>query len=336
MEKPMPLPLELVLNVITNSLPKYSNVILAPSHPITQTLLSFTLVCHETRRVANRYLREYCVYLSSEARLRAFLLEIPNRPEIRNINSLFLAPFCNQTIDDLPTASWVRELFSYTCLSLKRLIIDIPLRSLYPENDHLAVRTVLREGFERLENLEELVSVRDELFLSTTHHHGNHADAPVWTGWSKLRRLALYNVDADSDFWCRIAFAPALETVVLTRADNLRDSNIKKAFLKHADRRLKVLLINVEEDQIRFSHLPRGNWDKVDPEKKVTIMTYNVPCPFEEDDAIESCQEHVRIGAEQGTIWEWEGEQIQHQPKISEPRDPVLRRNEYEVRAGNT
>jgi hypothetical protein len=332
MEKPMPLPLELVLNVITNSLPKYSNVILAPSHPITQTLLSFTLVCHETRRLANRYLRQYCVYLSSEARLRAFLLEIPNRPEICNINALFLAPFGNQTIDDLPTASWVRELFNYTCFSLKRLIIDIPLRSLYPENDHLAVRTVLREGFERLENLEELVSVRDELFLSTTHWD----DAPVWTGWSKLRRLALYNVDADSDFWRRVALAPALETVVLTRADSLRNSNIKKAFLKHTDRRLKVLLINVEEDQIRFSHLSRGNWDKLDPEKRVTIMTYNVPCPFEEDDPIESCQEHLRIGAEQGTIWEWEGEQIQHQPKISEPRDQVMRRNEYEVRAENT
>jgi hypothetical protein len=334
MEKPMPLPLELVLNVITNSLPKYSNVMLAPSHPITQTLLSFTLVCHETRRVANRYLRQYCVYLSSEARLRAFLLEIPNRPEIRNVNALFLAPFGNQTIDDLPTATWVRELFNYTCLSLKRLIIDIPLRSLYPEDDHLAVRSVLREGFERLENLEELVSVRDELFLSITHH-GPRTEAPVWSGWSKLRHLALYNVDANTDFWRRVALAPTLESLVLTRADGLWDFNIKKVFLKHTDRKLKVLLINVEEDQIRFSHLPRDNWDKLDPEKKVTIMTYNVPCPFEEDDPIETCQEHVRIGAEQGTIWEWEGEQIQHQPKISEPSDQGLRRNQYEIRQEN-
>lgn len=313
----MPLPLELVLNVITNSLPKYPNVLLAPSHPITQTLLSFTLVCHETRRVANRYIRQYCVYLSSEARLRAFLLEIPNRPEIRNINSLFLAPFTGNTIDDLPTATWVRELLNYTCLTLKRLIIDIPLRSLYPENDHLAVRAILREGFQRLENLEELVSVRDELFLSITHHGG---EPPVWRSWTKLRRLALYNVDADSYFWRNVGQMPALETVVLTRADSLRDFNIKKEYFKHANRALKVLLINVEEDQIRFSHLPRINWDKLDPEKKVTIMTYNVPCPFEEDDPIEICQEHVRIGAENGTIWEWEGEQIQHQPKISDIR----------------
>ncbi|KAF2788006.1 hypothetical protein K505DRAFT_329264 [Melanomma pulvis-pyrius CBS 109.77] len=317
MENPMPLPLELVLNVITNSLPKYPNVLLAPSHPITQTLLSFTLVCHETRRVANRYIRQYCVYLSSEARLRAFLLEIPNRPEIRNINSLFLAPFTGNTIDDLPTATWVRELFNYTCLNLKRLIIDIPLRSLYPENDHLAVRAILREGFQRLENLEELVSVRDELFLSITHHGG---EPPVWRSWTKLRRLALYNVDADSYFWRNVGQMPTLETVVLTRADSLRDFNIKKEYFKYANRPLKVLLINVEEDQIRFSHLPRINWDKLDPEKKVTIMTYNVPCPFEEDDPIEICQEYVRIGAENGTIWEWEGEQIQHQPKISDIR----------------
>ena len=317
MDNPMPLPLELVLSVITNSLPKYRNVILSPSHPITQTLLSFTLVCHETRKVANRYLRQYCVYLSSEARLRAFLLEIPHRPELRQTDSLFLAPFDGGTIDDLPTASFVRELFNYTCGSLKRLIIDIPLRSLYPENDHLAVRTVLREGFQKLENLEELVSVRDELFLSITHHGG---ELPVWKFWPKLRRLALYNVDADSDFWRDVAHMKALETVVLTRADGLRDNNIKKAYFKHADRRLKVLLINVEEDQIRFSNMPRINWDKIDAMKKMTIMTYNVPCPFEEDDPVDICQDYVRIGAENGTVWDWEGEQIQHQPRVSDAR----------------
>ncbi|KAF2714855.1 hypothetical protein K504DRAFT_445788 [Pleomassaria siparia CBS 279.74] len=317
MEVSMPLPLELVLNVITNSLPKYPNVILAPSHPITQTLLSFTLVCHETRRIANRYLRQYCMYLSSERRLRAFLLEIPNRPELRNIESLFLAPFDGHTIDDLSTAMWVRELFSFTCNSLKRLIIDVPLRSLYPETDHLAVRAVLREAFVKLENLEELVSVRDELFLSVTHH-GN--EPPVWKSWIKLRRLALYNVDASPGFWRSVGQMPALETVVLTRADSLRESNIKKEYFKNGDRALNVLLINVEEDQVRFSQIPRINWDKLDPQKRVTIFTYNVPCPFEEDDPIDICQEHVRIGAESGTLWDWRGEQIQHLPKVSNAR----------------
>ncbi len=51
--KPMHLPLELVLIVITCSVPK-PGVLLRPSHPITQTLLSFTLVCHETRKVVRR------------------------------------------------------------------------------------------------------------------------------------------------------------------------------------------------------------------------------------------------------------------------------------------
>ncbi|KAH7390517.1 hypothetical protein BKA66DRAFT_459109 [Pyrenochaeta sp. MPI-SDFR-AT-0127] len=92
MNKPMPLPLELVLNIITCSLPS-PDVILDSSHPITKTLNSFTLVCHETKRLANRYLLGHCVYLDSSTRLRSFLLEVPTRPELRNVTCLSLSPF---------------------------------------------------------------------------------------------------------------------------------------------------------------------------------------------------------------------------------------------------
>ncbi|KAF2253973.1 hypothetical protein BU26DRAFT_516226 [Trematosphaeria pertusa] len=308
--KPMHLPLELVLNVITCSLPK-PNVLLTPSHPITQLLYSFALVCKETRRVANRYLRQHCLYLSSELRLRSLLLTIPTRPDLRSITALFLAPF-GETIDDQPTATWVRELFSYTCTTLKRLIIDIPLRSLYPEHDHLGVRNILREGFQRLEQLEEFVSVRDELFLDITWH----GDEPAfWRHWPKLRRLALYNPDTHADFWRGVAKNPQLETLVLTRADGLRDVNIKAEYFQRASRPLKVLLINVEDDQVRFGNMRRFAWDAVDPKMKMTIATYNVPL-FEEENPIEGCQEYVKTGAEHGTLWDWEGEIIQHPPRI--------------------
>jgi hypothetical protein len=312
--KPMHLPLELVLNVITCSLPK-PNVLLRPAHPITQLLLQFTLVCHETRRVANRALRDHCVYLSSEVRLSSLLLAIPNaRPDLSQITALFLAPF-GETIDDQPTATWIRELLQYTCTTLKRLIIDIPLRSVDPERDHLGVRNILREGFERLEHLEEFVSVRDELFLNLYWHGGEPA---FWTKWPKLRRLAVYNAASHPSFWRDVAKMANLETIVMTRADGLREYDIKSQYFRHCNKPLKVLLINIDSQQMRYGNFRRGNWDAADPKKLMTIMTYNIPL-FMDDDPIEVCQDYVRIGAEHGTLWDWEGEIIQHPPRFDQP-----------------
>jgi hypothetical protein len=308
--KPMPhLPLELVLNIITCSLPK-PNVLLAPSHPITQLLLSFTLVCKETRRLANSGLLQHCVYLFQESRLSSYLLTIPSRPDLRSVTALFLAPF-GDTIDNLPTATWIRELFGFTCLTLKRLIINIPLRTCYPEEDHLGVRTVLREGFSMLENLEEFVSVRDELFLQIR----DGREPAFWTRWKRLKRLAVYNPDADIRFWQDVAKMPELETVVLTRADSIRETNIKKTYFALCQRPIKVLLFNVDECQVRFTKMLRGSWDTVDPERKMTIATYTIPLLFEDDCPVETCQDYVRTGAETGMLWQWEGDVIQHPPK---------------------
>lgn len=316
--KPMHLPLELVLNVITCSLPK-PNVLLRPAHPITQLLLQFTLVCHETRRVANRALREHCVYLSSEARLCSLLLAIPSaRPDLRHITALFLAPFGN-TIDDQPTATWIRELFNYTCTTLRRLIIDIPLRSVDPERDHLGVRNILREGFQRLEHLEEFVSVRDELFLDLNWHGG---EPEFWTRWPKLRRLAIYNPAVHPSFLRDVAKMTNLETLVMTRADGLREYDMKYQYFRHCNRPLKVLLINIDSQQMRYGNFKRGNWDTADPRKLMTIMTYSIP-QFMDDDPIEVCQDYVRIGAEYGTLWDWEGEVIQHPPRFDRPSEPA-------------
>jgi hypothetical protein len=42
-----------------------------------------------------------------------------------------------------------------------------------------------------------------------------------------------------------------------------------------------------------------------DPERKMTIATYTIPVPFEDDCPAETCQDYVRIGAETGTLWDW-------------------------------
>ncbi|PVI07603.1 hypothetical protein DM02DRAFT_608694 [Periconia macrospinosa] len=315
--KSIHLPIEIVLNIITCSLPK-SNVLLDPAHPITQLLVTFTLVCHETRKLATRYLCQHCIYLSSGPRLSSYLLTIPSRPELCNISALFLAPF-GGTIDDQPTARWVRELLNYTCTTLKRLVIDIPLRSLYPEDDHLGVRDILRQGFQRLQNLEEFVSVQDELYLSVQDRFDtNNNERAFWRNFPKLKRLAVYNPMIDHLFWEDVAAMSNLECLVLTRADGLRDrngSNFKTEYFHHCDRPLKVLLINTESHQVRYGNMRRHRWDEVDPEKKMTIMTYSIPLLFD-DDHIAVCQDYVKIGAQYGTLWDWEGEIIQHRPSF--------------------
>ncbi|KAF9696822.1 hypothetical protein EKO04_005209 [Ascochyta lentis] len=309
-------PLELVLNIITCSLPA-SDAILPPSHDVTKLLLAFTLVCHETRRLANHHLRERCVYLSSSQRLSSYLLAIKNEPELRNATALFLSPF-QETIDDLPLCCWVRELFNYTCVTLKRLVIDIPLRSLYPEDDHLAVRRVLREGFERLENLEEFVSTRDELYLEVTDGVRHPA---VWRSWKKLKRLALYNVDLTFYFWQDVARLPAIETVVLSRSDGNDESLDDWAeYFKSTERPFKLIMLGSERrrlipDRLLSGRIKNRNEVVNIPMMRSTWLQHTI------DFSIEDCQSFVREHAEKGTLWNLEQGTIpcNARPYVDEP-----------------
>jgi hypothetical protein len=337
--KPMYLPLELVLNVITCSLPK-PNVLLAPSHPITQLLLTFTLVCKETRQLANKYLLQHCLYFSHRRRLSSYLSTIRSRPELGNVTAVFLAPFLNRgRIDDYPTSCAVRELFQLTCRTLKRCIIDMPLARGNEAYSGASDRCdhALLDGLKLLENLEEFVSVRGGTSLALNPSH----TLDLSTHWKRLKRLAVYYPYVKDEFWWRLAKIPALETVVLTRAHGLRgfrESNIKREYFRYSQtpypgeinpgtevassyssycqRPIKVIFLNVEEEQVNFYRFPRADWDEADPERKMTIMTYSIPLLFEGDDPGEVCQNYVRMGAENATLWDWEGEIIQHPPQL--------------------
>lgn len=310
------LPLELVLNIITCSLPM-SDAILPPSHDVTKLLLTFTLVCRETRRLANRYLRERCVYLSSSTKLSSYILAITDEPGLRNATTLLLSPF-GETIDDLPVCSWVRELFNYTCGTLRRLVIDIPLRSLYPEDDHLAVRRVLREGFERLENLEEFVSTRDELYLEVTDGARHPA---VWRSWKKLRRLALYNVDLTFYFWQDLARLPALETLVLSRSDGNDETLDDWAeYFKITERPFKLIMLGSERRRMVPDRLLAG---RIKNRKEVVDvpMMRSIWLHHTIDFSIEECQDFVREHGERGTLWDLDHGTIpcNARPYIDEP-----------------
>lgn len=323
----MLLPLELVFQIIESLRPKYSNVLLRHSHPITQTLLSFTLVCRATRPVANRCLLQHCVYLSSKSRLQSFLSDLSNRPELGNTKAIFLNPYSDVTdnlYNDTISVS-IHQIFSHTYTSLRRLIIDWPAQEsedLFPHQ----LPCVLG-GLMLLENLEEFVSVQ-VLFGGTFfafRPYGSNENSQICTKWPKLRRLALFGRITDGGTWTQIAQQPQLETFVLTCATGLETCNIKALYFSKTQRPIKIMLVNKSQKQIRFSQFAgRRDWDRNDPDKKMTIMTYDVPDVFEEDSAgnDKTCQEYVRAGAENGTLWQWEGEVISH-PPVFPLRSPV-------------
>ncbi|KAF1995112.1 hypothetical protein P154DRAFT_417819, partial [Amniculicola lignicola CBS 123094] len=292
------LPIELVLMVMTCLLPSNEHAILPRSDPITKTLLSFTLVCHETQRLANRYLLKHCVHLASARQISYFQLA---GPQFRAVTSAFLAPF-HQTIDNGPIAIQLRTFLQNNSSSLKRLVLDIPFRSLYPWDDHSDVRPTLRHGFGSLNSLEECINIRDEIFLATIFPDRG---APIWTCWTKLRRLAVYNANADGDFWRSVALMPALEMLVLTRADALQETNMKCAYFSHTKRPLKVLIVDGESQQFIVQRVWWPEWETADPEGRMTIMMY--PVPGSGDDPIGASQAWIKREGQRGTLWDTVG-----------------------------
>ncbi|KAI5925336.1 hypothetical protein F4810DRAFT_708722 [Camillea tinctor] len=119
----------------------------------TRLLVAFSYVSRAAHEIAVRELQRHCLYIDSDKRLRRFLpcLEASRYSGVRlpsvflDITSLYLAPF-GDSLDNLPTAEWTRELFCYTRDSLQRLMVDIPSDSLPPWHDHLNVGPVLRDG----------------------------------------------------------------------------------------------------------------------------------------------------------------------------------------------
>lgn len=227
--------------------------------------------------------------------------------------------------NDLPTACLVQKIL--LCLSpiLRKLVIDMPLRSLYAEYDDQGVRLVLRLGFEALTNLEEFVSVRDELYLDLDE--GPSSQEPlVWaTKWPNLRRLGLYNLDLDSDrsVWDAMACLSHLDTVVFTRpdahgvdmkqrwADAIRTGPVEVGQV--IQRRLKCIFVDYDgKDPILSAD--EDSWRALDPENLLQIVKIAVALLVENagadesgvivDCPVEACQLWIKKHALDGTLWD--------------------------------
>ena len=351
------LPTELLLHTIDSLIPSNPPVAFPASHIVTRTLLKLCLVSKTIHYAAIRLLFAHCVYIDSPDRLRllqrtlvdhhlerAFGSKIPwqspldrddsdSNLETRHentpksfISSLFLAPFPDDTIDSPEIAPLVLGLCTTIGHYLTRLVIDIPLRSLRPEDDTNNIRPFLRAAFQEFVGLEEFVSTRDELYLDITKRALEHP--AVWSTWPNLKRLALYNVDVSSTRFLKdIQQCRQLTHLVLTRADCLTEGVFPSLLplFPHAPLQMshslqRVLIVNFTQDHKYRPTFSRRRWEdcflgKVwtatpDNQKhKLQITRIDVSLPGYRDAycEIERCQEWVCRAAIQGTLWELPG-----------------------------
>jgi hypothetical protein len=345
------LPTELLFHIIECLIPSSPPLGFPASHVVTRTLLKLCLVCKTIHYAAIRCLFAHCVYIDSPDRLkllqqtlidhqqgRAFgssthhqspvdkdypHFDLHARWESRPISfikSLFLAPFPDDTIDCPEIAPLILGLCTTLSSYLTRLVIDIPLRSLYPEDDTNHVRPFLQAAFQELVVLEEFVSTRDELFLDVTEHDWNNPDVAIWSTWPNLRRLALYNVDVSADSFIQdIQQCRNLTHLVLTRTDGLTErtrSLTPHMTLQISPHLQRVLIVNTASEHRIRPAFSRRKWKQCFVGKVwaalsdrtgygAQIVKVDVAVPVgREDDVIELCQEWVCEAAIQGTLWE--------------------------------
>jgi hypothetical protein len=238
---PVHLPVEILDRVIWFTVPDHNYLAYPASHSTTKTLLTFLTVSRATRRVARILLYTHSLYIDTPWRLNsllsASLAESDPPIALCRIQNLYLAPFPGRTIRDRKIVNQITELFTLLGPSLKRLVINMPLRSHYPGDDAVeGLRPILREGFEQLVHLEEFSSVKDELYLAwwdpeVTDFPNLQDDSDdddgsehwlndfMFENWTQLRSLALYNCDLNDGFKLALASMLMLERVVLSRPD---------------------------------------------------------------------------------------------------------------------
>ncbi|KAJ3945849.1 uncharacterized protein N0V96_004194 [Colletotrichum fioriniae] len=318
------LPLELILNIIESLLPPNESSILPASHSATKALISFSCVSRSTYDFSTRLLRKRCMHIDSTSRLSLLLLSLfspsprnlPPTLSLKCITSLYLSPF-GKSLDDKPTAMWVRELFCEVCDTLKRLIVDMPFGTLSGYDDHLDVRPTLTDGFQRLSKLEELICLRDYPALTFMQQTFT---VNCWSLWPNLRRVVLFNAPMSSHWlWYDIANTAQLEQVVLARPlvpprINVKDDyyHMLNSYDHLTPRKIKIVLADVESD---LPEIETTRWDEYDPEGLLAIEKYDIPTSFYGDEnATDLCCDWVKMAALNGSIWDWKSHPVDGPP----------------------
>ncbi|CZR40855.1 uncharacterized protein FPRO_10443 [Fusarium proliferatum ET1] len=219
-------------------------------------------------------------------------------------------------MQDLRTIHILKDVLITLAPVLKIIIVDMPLRDLSPTQNG-DILEPLRQGFEALVNIEELISVKDELYVDTdTEVIQPH----VFIKWPKLRRLCLYNVMAADTFFEDMASCPQLETAVFVRPDLADDVKGEWAAawakINRQDTKDDGPVYQGPKISMAFCDWPPylydfsskiPHWQEVDPDNKIIVSTVATHQRYDRRSRrrgpIASCQDWIRDHALRGTIW---------------------------------
>lgn len=319
------LPVEISEMILENLVPAFSNLALPASDITTRTLYSCLTVSRSTFNKSLELLYSKCLYIDSKRRLHDLLKAY--QPECLAVQlkiaasiSMFLAPFTRDTIEEPEVLEDLGWLFDIIGNSMRQMVIDMPLRSAYPDRrEGREIRVPLRNAFRKLMAMEDFTSVRDELYLSTIIPSSNAIEPPVWSRWPNLRRLALYNVDIGEDFLKNSNRLRALNTLVLTRPDGTEDVELLREALSPAT---TIIIVNTWEDhhpaqrrlirkavdagqRQRITHSEVQSSDTRDAAHIKAVCVSDIALDGGYDARhIYECQEWVRNEALSGSLWD--------------------------------
>ncbi|KAL4899770.1 hypothetical protein BDW74DRAFT_171306 [Aspergillus multicolor] len=327
------LPAELILNIIESLIPSNPPVALSRGDVITRTLLSLTLACKLVSREAKRLLMKHCLCIDSAQRLDHLLRQNTLAVIGSQLPSigLFLSPFPAHNLNMPTSVGQINLLSTVISKNLTRLVIDLPLRHLYPEDDVQQVRPILRNAFSRLTKLEEFVSIRGELYLDTVEpqgtpdqEQGSNQEPAVWSFWPNLQRLALYNVAVDSrQFIEGLRQCSNLTHFVLVQPGGLTEGvspeRLELDFLPALQR---LIIVNTGLGFVHELPVDGETWDESflgrlealrcsaaagensDSESVVSFLSLRMPFGRDDDEGgIATCQEWLARQATSGTLW---------------------------------
>jgi hypothetical protein len=157
---------------------------------------------------------------------------------------------------------------------LRKLVIDDTLALMRAAGRSPWCPSNLREGFERLVNLEESVDTQGELYL----HLLGLERAFIWPIWSKLERKALGGVSLVSAFWEQVAPYSFSETLFVSVPDEMRRFDTKVGYVRYTNRRLRFVILTTPSQRIeRYDYLWYCDWEILDPTFNMSANEYLLP-----------------------------------------------------------
>lgn len=335
------LPSEILAMIIGYIAPSDPREIIPASHESTKTLLKLAQTCKLFHHITMRHVLRHCVYIDSRSRIQSFVeyvtvsLSHPrNDGRLQHIHQMYMRPFQSDsgserniyeeesgasTVLDSWTCSALVQVFKRLAGGLRRLVVDIPLRSLSTTDGTGETRILLHQGFKALDKLEEFTSINDELYLKIPNRPYTDSQQPpeslecVWRHWPALRRLCLYNLDlpCGGPIWDHLRNHPKLEHLLLVRGEPSiveDETDIKEAWKcakapesdEEAGRQLSVTWWDSIEEQPNFTKFA-ADWAEIDPKQRVRVMVVDTPNAM---DPIDMNKDVVRHYVLKGTLFE--------------------------------